>query len=122
MLWVGAFELGLAAMTIFVGRFELMMFVFLWRLATESLFLVCGAPIWDGVEQFGSYAAPLAIAIMLMPFRAASPGRSFPLSRIHSLISRGVTGFAVRKIGRLAKLATVTQASASAHPAITSEG
>ena len=36
-----------------------------WKLATESLFLAAGAPIWEFVERGGSYAAPLALAIVL---------------------------------------------------------
>jgi hypothetical protein len=36
-----------------------------WKLLSESLFLVAGAPIWEFVERSGSYAAPLALAILL---------------------------------------------------------
>jgi phosphohistidine phosphatase SixA len=35
-----------------------------WKLATESLWLVDGSPVWEFVERAGSYAAPLAVAIV----------------------------------------------------------
>ena len=31
-------------------------------MSTESLFLISGAPLWEFVERFGSYAAPAAPA------------------------------------------------------------
>jgi phosphohistidine phosphatase SixA len=34
-------------------------------LATESLWLVAGAPMWEFVERAGSYAAPLALALVI---------------------------------------------------------
>jgi hypothetical protein len=37
-----------------------------WKLATESLFLTAGAPFWELVERGGSYAVPLALAIVLV--------------------------------------------------------
>ena len=51
-----------------------------WKLATEALFVAAGAPIWEVVERGGSYAAPLALAIVAWRLRpsggaeAASPG------------------------------------------------
>lgn len=35
------------------------------KVATESLFLVAHAPIWEVIERFGSYAAPLALAFVM---------------------------------------------------------
>jgi hypothetical protein len=37
-----------------------------WKLASESLFLVAGDPVWELVERAGSYAAPFALALLLM--------------------------------------------------------
>jgi hypothetical protein len=34
-------------------------------MATEFLFVAAGAPIWEFVERAGSYAAPLALAVLL---------------------------------------------------------
>ena len=36
------------------------------KIGTESLFLVAHAPVWEVVERFGSYAAPLAFACLLL--------------------------------------------------------
>ena len=41
-----------------------LLFVCAWKLATESLFIVAGAPVWEIVERAGSYAAPLALAAL----------------------------------------------------------
>jgi hypothetical protein len=38
----------------------------MWKLATESLWLVSGAPVWEFVERAGSYAAPLALAALVV--------------------------------------------------------
>ena len=45
----------------------------LWKIATESLFLVAGAPIWEFIERGGSYAAPLALALMTAVAREKTP-------------------------------------------------
>ena len=36
-----------------------------WKLGSEALFVVAGDPVWEFVERGGSYAAPLALAILL---------------------------------------------------------
>jgi hypothetical protein len=38
----------------------------LWKLATESLFVAAGAPAWEIVERGGSYAAPFALALVVV--------------------------------------------------------
>lgn len=50
-----------------------------WKLATEALYPVSGAPLWEFVERAGSYAAPLAL-LALSPavarrLRSRSEGR-----------------------------------------------
>ena len=37
-----------------------------WKMATEALYPVSGTPIWEFVERAGSYAAPLALALILI--------------------------------------------------------
>jgi hypothetical protein len=37
-----------------------------WKLTSESLWIVSGAPAWEFVERAGSYAAPLALAALLL--------------------------------------------------------
>lgn len=63
---VGWFELALAAAIAIRSAASLLLFAVLWKLATESLFLAAGAPVWEFVERAGSYAAPLALAVMLL--------------------------------------------------------
>jgi hypothetical protein len=62
--FAGAFEILLAAVVIVRPSVSLLIFVAAWKLATESLFLTAGAPIWEIVERGGSYAAPIALAIV----------------------------------------------------------
>jgi hypothetical protein len=62
---VGACEFFLAALVLLRPRPALLIFVCIWKIGTESLFLVSGAPIWELIERFGSYAAPLALALLL---------------------------------------------------------
>ncbi len=62
---VGWFEIAIAvaiAVRPFVG---LLIFVAVWKFATESLFIVAGAPMWELVERAGSIAAPLALGALI---------------------------------------------------------
>lgn len=62
---IGWFELALAALVATRRLVPLLLFVCAWKLATESLFIAAGAPLWEFVERAGSYAAPLALAMAL---------------------------------------------------------
>src|SRR6185369_14902929 len=62
---VGWFELALAAAVAIRPMAGLLVFVVGWKLATESLFLFAGAPVWELIERAGSYAAPLALAVLV---------------------------------------------------------
>jgi hypothetical protein len=70
---VGAFEMALAVVVILVPRPGILMVIAGWKLATESLFLVAGAPCWEVIERFGSYTAPLALALLLVRRTNLSP-------------------------------------------------
>lgn len=37
-----------------------------WKFGTEALFVVAGAPAWEVVERSGSYAAPIALGLLLL--------------------------------------------------------
>ncbi len=63
---IGWFEIALAAVIAVRPRVSLLLFVVGWKAATESLYVVAGAPVWEFVERGGSYAAPLALACVLM--------------------------------------------------------
>jgi hypothetical protein len=61
---VGWFEIALATVVAVRPMAGLLVFVAAWKLATEFLFVTAGAPIWEFVERAGSYAAPLALAML----------------------------------------------------------
>ena len=63
---VGWFEIALAGLVLLRPMASVLLFVAAWKLATEWLFVVSGAPIWEFVERAGSYAAPLALAAMVL--------------------------------------------------------
>jgi hypothetical protein len=62
---VGWFELALAVAVALRPAAALLVFVCAWKLSTEFLFIVAGAQAWEFVERAGSYAAPLAMFILL---------------------------------------------------------
>jgi hypothetical protein len=61
---IGWFEMTLAGAVLWRPATRLILFVAAWKLMTESLFIAAGAPIWEFVERAGSFAAPLALAIL----------------------------------------------------------
>ena len=62
--WVGAFEIILSAAVLVRPGFGLLLFVFTWKVATELLSPIAGSSFWVFVEHGGSYAAPLALALL----------------------------------------------------------
>lgn len=62
---VGAFECVLAMAVLVQPGFGLLLFVLAWKFATEALSPMAGSPLWVFVEHGGSYAAPLALALLL---------------------------------------------------------
>lgn len=70
---IGALEIG-AALALAIRPSVIMALAICgWKLATESLFLAAGAPVWEFVERGGSYAAPLALALVLSAHRHSAP-------------------------------------------------
>lgn len=63
-VWLGWLEISLAIAVVVRPVAGLLLFAAAWKIATESLFVVEGAPIWELVERAGSYAAPLALAVL----------------------------------------------------------
>lgn len=61
---VGWFELAVAACIAVRPAVGLLLFVAVWKVSTESLFVVAGAPIWELVERMGSIVAPTALAAL----------------------------------------------------------
>jgi hypothetical protein len=60
----GWLEIALAAAVLWRPGAPLLALVAAWKLATEALFPVAGAPLWEFVERGGSYAAPIALVLL----------------------------------------------------------
>jgi hypothetical protein len=73
--FVGDAEIGVALVLARWPSVPLAFFVAAWKLGVESLFVAAGAPVWEIVERGGSYAAPVALAIVLV---IAARGRDGP--------------------------------------------
>jgi hypothetical protein len=61
---VGGLECVLALAVLIRPAFGLLVLVFAWKMATEALSPMAGSPIWVFIEHGGSYAAPLALALL----------------------------------------------------------
>jgi hypothetical protein len=72
---IGCFEIALGVAVAAMPATPLLIFVLLWKLATEMLYPIAGDPVWEFIERGGSYGAPLALAI-LNAARTAEPARS----------------------------------------------
>lgn len=79
---IGWFEIALAVAVAVRPVAGVLIFVAAWKLATESLFVVAGAPIWEFVERAGSYAAPLALAVLMRARTASDRGRLTGIRRM----------------------------------------
>jgi len=77
---VGAFECALALAVLVRPGFGLLVFVLAWKFATEALSPIAGSPMWVFVEHGGSYAAPLALALLMRsrddPVAVPDPSRA----------------------------------------------
>ena len=62
---IGWFEMLLGAVVLVAPLPPLLLFVFVWKVATELLYPVSGAPFWEWIERGGSYAAPLALFVLM---------------------------------------------------------
>ena len=63
--FVGWFEMVLAVVVLIRPAVGLLLFIAAWKIATESLYVGAGAPVWEFVERGGSYVAPLALAALM---------------------------------------------------------
>jgi hypothetical protein len=86
---LGGVEIGLAAAVAFQPAPGLLVGVALWKLGTELLFPVAGAPFWEVVERGGSYTAPLLLALLVATSRTLrarpSSGSQMPMTDHTSL-------------------------------------
>lgn len=67
----GYAEMIVALVVLVIPHPALLVAIAIWKLATEALFPIAGSPVWEFIERGGSYAAPLALA--LMSVRRAAP-------------------------------------------------
>ncbi len=81
MMGVGYFEFVFAVVVLAVPLPAVLVAVCVWKLATESLFLLSGAPapFFEVIERGGSYTAPLALALIIW---TAPAGRRFKKSAV----------------------------------------
>lgn len=63
----GYAEMIVALIVLVLPHPLLLIAIAVWKVATEALFPISGAPIWEFVERGGSYAAPLALAVLTWP-------------------------------------------------------
>jgi hypothetical protein len=77
---IGWIEIGFAAALLVRQPAWYCLLLVGWKLATESLFLAAGSPMWEVVERGGSYAAPLALMLLVLasPRNAPSTPRALP--------------------------------------------
>lgn len=62
---IGWFEILLGIAVLIRPAPQLLLFILGWKVATELLYQISGAPVWEFVERGGSYAAPLALYLLL---------------------------------------------------------
>jgi hypothetical protein len=62
---VGWLEMTLAIIVAWRPFPLLLWLIVAWKLATEALFPLAGAPMWEFVERAGSYVAPAALAVLI---------------------------------------------------------
>ena len=74
---VGFAEMSAALLLLAAPSAPLLLGIAAWKLSTEALFPIAGAPVWEFIERAGSYAAPIALALLLM----AHPVRVLTLRR-----------------------------------------
>jgi hypothetical protein len=70
---IGWLEIAIAALAALRPSPWLLVLIAVWKIATESLWVPAGAPVWELVERAGSYAAPLALAALVLVPLTKSP-------------------------------------------------
>lgn len=92
---LGAAEVVLA-LAVLVRPFPgLLLFVFTWKVSTEVLFPVTGAPLWEFIERAGSYVAPLALwTLASRPLSERSPDRKLHRGAVAGVLTAVALGAA----------------------------
>jgi hypothetical protein len=71
---LGGFEIALGLAVLADAGGVLLLFVAAWKVITEALYPLTGAPVWEFIERGGSYIAPLALYLLVHQSRT-NPGR-----------------------------------------------
>jgi phosphohistidine phosphatase SixA len=105
---VGWLELALVVLVVLRPAVATALVLAAWKLATESLWLVAGAPFWEFVERAGSYAAPLALALVMSMKRrdvgASSEASSLPaMRRLAAMVVLGLAASLVAPSSAIAQ-------------------
>jgi hypothetical protein len=66
---LGGFEMALGLAVLADAGGSLLLFVAAWKIITEALYPLTGAPVWEFIERGGSYIAPLALYVLVHPPR-----------------------------------------------------
>jgi hypothetical protein len=61
---LGYAEMAVALVVMVAPGPALLIAIAVWKVATEALFPLAGSPVWELIERGGSYAAPLALALL----------------------------------------------------------
>jgi hypothetical protein len=61
----GVAEMLVAVLVYVAPTPALLLAIVAWKIGSEMLFPLSGAPVWEFVERGGSYAAPLALVLLL---------------------------------------------------------
>lgn len=64
LLLIGWLEIILGVGVLIYPVPWLLLFIMIWKIATESLYPLSGAPVWEFIERGGNYAAPLALYLV----------------------------------------------------------
>lgn len=84
---MGAFEVALAGAIAIRPAAALLILALAWKVATEALYPLTGAPLWEFVERAGSYIAPLALWSMVRaPARSRLTLRAGAATRLSLLV------------------------------------
>lgn len=62
---VGWFEIVLGLVALFKPFPAVLIFILIWKVFTELLYPISGTPVWEFIERFGDYGAPLALLFLV---------------------------------------------------------
>lgn len=88
VLFTGAVEVALGVAVAVRPLPRLLMVVLVWKVVTEALYPLTGAPFWEFVERAGSYVAPLALwTLVRRPLAVPRLASTIPVRRVGALVA-----------------------------------